>query len=234
MADKKPIYAGLKADGTFVYAKELDDSVDGVDANKVSYDQTGNTHLTSNNISDNIDVIETIVDGWNSTKILPSFEAQQTNAFDLYPRSTDLDVPFNIVISDSESGWSVANNEYTIPESGIYEIECTLTLNTNNPNHLNFWFNGTHRLFSYIISILIDNVVVKSGERTVTINRTTATDDTITSGMNVYTLENLTAGQKVSISVYRYYVNGTITTYADTAHILNSNGNLNVLTINKV
>lgn len=193
MADKTPIYAGLKPDGTFIYAKEFGDG-DEIDSKKVSYDTIGNDYLINDNISDNIDVIESTLDGWNSAKQLPSFAVYMSGIQQLWPCGVYTKLNHDTIIRDTTSDWDGINKEYTVPTTGYYLIQSTINV---NPTLL------TSAAYAWIsINLMIDGVMKTAGDSFMMSYNGSNILRHIDK-RSVTSIEYLTAGQKINISYFR-------------------------------
>lgn len=143
MSDKKPIYAGTRAD-RFAYAKEFA-STDGVDTNQISYDAIGNNYLIHDNISDNLDAIENTFSQWESAKTLTTFEVwwDDVSNFNMSPCDVDIQMQFDTVIRDTDSGWNYPSFKYVVQKAGYYWVESAMkwdigATNNYNSNHMYF------------------------------------------------------------------------------------------------
>lgn len=131
MADKIPVIAGVKPNGTFVYSKELS-GTEKLDSAKISYDTLGNNYLIHDNLSENLDVMENTFDAWNSAKTLTTFEVFLQNPITLYPCHVDIKIPFDTVSRDSDSGWDALNTKWVAQKSGYYLIESSIKIDLSN------------------------------------------------------------------------------------------------------
>lgn len=237
MADQIPIYAVTKGNGEFIYTQEFQVS-DGFNANKVSYEQTdGTVSLVENNLSDNLDIIESTINGW--TEAVPEivhFTAKSSTSFDMFPRSTYLDVPFDIIEQDSHNGWNVANQEYIIPSDGVYEISSTLTVDTTYPDYLTYFNNGAGEVVQYmtVLRVFDGSEELFEGEREVVYIQSNTTGDKLAQGRSSYIMLKLTEGATISVQVYRYYMTTSGIAYPDVSHPLDADPDLNVLTIRSI
>jgi hypothetical protein len=200
MADQKPIYAGKKPNGTFVYAKEFGDD-DQVDSSKISYDPTGNTYLTSNNISSNLDTIDATFTAWQSAKTLTTFKAYLTTAVEMSPCDTDILMPFNSVARDSDSGWNGTTHKYTVQKTGYYQIEASIKFKMHDVVN-NFWAQ-------YQTKIYVDDVYRVGGMRQAAYaNQALGSNEELNDPLRpVQSLEYLTSGQTISIYAMRFETN---------------------------